>query len=241
MIEFFKGFWQYATTLEWWQSAIIIISIVFITIVGKFWTKVITWIGDRFSKQDSMETLQYRMFWGLINDAINIRAKDEVRRSFKENGFSEMEGNDFNQYVKNQTKTIMSLIKNHIINLYPHNCKSVKIKMDDIINYVKGNEHNFDKVIEEIYQEAKRMKIQDRQLLNKIDIEFEKDINSFVESKKQNGECINCFGILFGKREIVENKKSQIKTLKSQMNFAEQKLTEIQSDFISYYSESINK
>jgi len=240
MVDFFKGFWEYVSNLPWWQGTTVICLVVFIFVVGKFWTKVITWIGEIFTTS-LPETVQYRMFWGLSNDALNIQMKDEIRRSFKENGFDEMSGNEFSQYVKNQSKILMSLLKNHFINLYPPNDKKITVPMEKVLEFIDKKESVIEDIIFEMYIEAKRVKKQDNQTLQEIDTKFIEEIQNFIKKKSSNDDCKSCFVILFGKREIAENKKTKIKSLKAQMNFAEQKLSEIHSSFLSFYSENLNK
>jgi len=241
MFDFIKGFFEFLKTAnyDWWQVTILIAVVLFIILVGKFWRNVLCWIGDRLSGSKS-ETLQYRMFWGLTNDSINIKMKDEIRRSFRENGFCELSGNDFAQYAKNQNKILFAILKNHFINLYPPEDKRMKVKMEDVLEYLDKRGSHIEDIIFEMYIEAKRIKNQDQSDLNEIDKRFEKEIDDFTK-RKVSSDCKSCFVILFGKREIAENKKSMLKPLKSQMNFAEQKLSEIHSDLLSFYSESLNR
>ena len=190
ILEFLKGFWGYVYSLaEWWQGAIIICVIVFIMVVGKFWRNVISWIGYRLfngSNNGKSETLQYRMFWGLSNDAINILMKNEIRRSMKENGFCEWSGNEFAQYVKNQSKILLSILRNHFINLYPSDDKRLQISMENILDYLEKQMPYIEDLIFEIYIEAKTLKTQDLEVLEEIDKKFEKEIDTFI--KKKNGE-----------------------------------------------------
>jgi len=87
--------------------------------------------------------------------------------------------------------------------------------------------------------EAKKFKRQDDEEMNEIDKRFEQEITDFAKNKS-NVDCGSCITVMFGKKVIVENKKSKFKTLKSQMNFTEQKLTELHSSLISFYSDKIN-
>lgn len=242
--DFAKGFFQFLVNVnyEWWQATILISAVLFVVVVGKFWTQVISWVGDKIDSLFSYKskTLQYRMFWGLSNDVINIQMKDEIRRSFKENGFSEMSGNDFAQYVKNQNKVLMSILKDYFINLYPSDNRKLSVEMDHILNFIEKKQPHIEDIIFEVYIEAKRIKKQDDKDLLEIDKRFVKEIDKYVNRNNAN-DCKNCLVVLFGKREIAENKKAKIKTLKAQMNFTEQKLSEIHSDLISFYSESLNK
>lgn len=239
IFDFFKGFWRYMSVLPWWQSLIVIFVVIFTIVVGKFWRDVITWIGNRIT--GDRLTLQYRMFWGLTNDAINIQLKDEVRRSFKENGFDELSGSEFSQYVKNQSKVLLSKLKNHVINLYPPNKFGIRISMEEILEFIDRKESDIEDVIFEVYIEAKKIKKQDIEQMVSIEERFGKEIDSFIKKKNETMDCKNCLIVLFGKREIAENKMLKIKTLKAQMNFAEQKLSEIHSNFLSFFSEKLSE
>lgn len=131
---FNQYFFQYLNGMSWWQGLIVIFIVIFAFAVGKFWRNVITWIGERITGNTKLTTtLQYRMFWGLSNDALNIQMKDEIRRSIKENGFYELNGNDFSQYVKNQTKVLISIFRKHIINLYPPDENRIIISMANVL------------------------------------------------------------------------------------------------------------
>lgn len=239
MLDFFKGFWTYISTLLWWQGAIIIIAIVFIFVLGKFGKNLLGWFREKL-QYDRSGLIQYRMFWGLSNDALNIKLKDEIRRSFKENGFDGLSGNEFAQYVKNQHKILVTILKNHIINLYPTN-RRVIVSMDEVLEYIDSINSKLEDVFFELYIESKRIKKQDEQILKEIDEKFETEIETFIKRKKNENDCKSCLVVLFGKREIAENKKSKIKTLRGQMNFAEQKLSEIHSQFLTFYSEKLSK
>lgn len=242
-------FFQYLTGMPWWQGLIILFVVLVTIFIGKYWRNIFTiflyplsLIGIIFSRGEKTKTLQYRMFWGLTNDAINIRIKDELRRSFKENGFHELEGNDFSIYVKNQSKNLISILRNHIINLYPPNNKGkdIKISMEEILEEIDKRERDFDDLFEEIYNESKKFIIQYNESMEDIDKKFEEEITEFSKNKTFS-DCGSCVTIMFGKKLIADNKKSKFKTLKSQMNFAERKLTELHSSLINFYSEKINE
>lgn len=244
-MDFLNGLWNYVANFEWWQGLIIIFVVLVTFFVGKFWRNVFEFIGISLTREGSAEqneTLQYRMFWGLSNDAINIKMKDELRRSFKENGFHELVGNDFNQYVKNQSKNLISIVRNHIINLYPSNSKGrgIIVSMEEILEEINKKEPFFEDLFFEVYTEAKKFMIQDNNSLNEIDKKFEEEINEFSKNKTSS-DCGSCVTIMFGKKIIAENKKARFKTLKSQMNFSERKISELHSSLISYYSEKINE
>jgi len=238
IVEFLKGFWSYAETLEWWQSLIILFVMTVTFLLGSFWKKIFTWIGERFSPK--RKQVEYKMFWGLLRDTLHIMIKDELRRSFKENGFYELSGAEFSTYVKDKSKTIISLLKQQIINLYPSAESKTFVSMDDVISYITSKEHEIEDIVFEMFTEGKKCWKHGLSETEKIDDEFVKDIEEFV-AEKTDRTCGDCIKILFSKREIAEYKKSKVKVLKDQMNFAEQKLTEIQSWLINFYNDLLNR
>lgn len=240
MLDFFNEFfWQYLGQMSWWQGLIILAVMTFILLVGRFWRNVLSFLGIKFLGEKS-ETLYYRMFWGLSNDAINIKMKDEIRRSFKENGFCELDEKDFLQYVKNQSKNLVASLRNHIINLYPPDNRGMLVSMEEILGQIDKDESKYESFFLEIYMEAKKFKKQDEEEMNEIDKKFEQEITEFAKNKT-TADCGSCVTIMFGKKLIAENKKAKFKTLKSQMNFAEQKLTELHSSLIAFFSEKMNQ
>ena len=244
MIDIFNQLfvlWNFISNIFGHNAFITIVIFIIILIISIFGKKIINFIKNMI-KNNKIEnvTLLYRTFWGITNHVLNVQMRDEFRRSFKENGFYNLEGAEFTQYVKNQSKILFSMFKNSIINLYPDNRKEIKVSMDNIIDYIEKNNQSFDDLVYEIYDTVKKIKLEKDKELELIDIEFEKDIDDFIINKG-DVDCKNCFKILFGKREIAENKRYKIKTLKAQMNFVEQKLIEIHSHYISFYSEQLNK
>ena len=239
MIEFFIELINYVSAFEWWQGLLILVIMMIVLFVGRFWRNVLAFIGAKLLGEYS-ETLYYRMFWGLSNDAINIKMKDEIRRSFRENGFCESDEKDFLQYVKNQSKILISALRNHVINLYPSDNREMLVSMEEILEQIDKDESKYESFFLEIYMEAKKFKKQYENEMNEIDKKFEKEITEFAKNKNTN-DCGSCVAIMFGKKLIADNKKSKFNTLKSQMNFAEQKLTELHSSLISFYSDKINE
>jgi hypothetical protein len=67
-----------------------------------------------------VETIEVdsKLFYGLFKDAMS-QMKKEIRRSFKENGFCELSDLDFNNYVKDKSKVLLSVLLRHLNNIYP--------------------------------------------------------------------------------------------------------------------------
>jgi hypothetical protein len=235
--EFLKGFWNWIQLFSWWQGLLIISVCLIIVSVGKYWRNIFA----RFATFGvDNETLQYRMFWGMLNNALNIIVKNEIRKSFKENGFDHLSGNDFSNYVKDKSKTLQAMLKQYIMDLYPPESSRLKVSLDDVLDYLNQRNLVFESLIFEIFAEAKKFKRYEIDFFERVDISFSEEVEKFIR-KKNDIDCKNCLLILFGKREIAENKKRNVKTLKSQMNFVEQKLIEINSDIMNFYSQKMGE
>lgn len=240
MIRFLSGFWGYVSGLLWWQG-LIVITIVLITFsIGKFWRDIITWIGDRITSKN--ETLQYRMYWGLIKDALFGMIKDELRRSCRDNGFCNLGGTEFSSYVKGKTDLVIDLLKQHLINLYPPKDNRLIVSIETILDYIDSQRSDVQDLMFDIFIESKNIKLTNEKKLNEIEQDFVKDINSFVKNNKgNNSNCESCLLILFGKREIMETKRKKVHTLSTQMVVVDHKLFDWQTKLLDFYSSELNR
>jgi hypothetical protein len=244
LAEFFKGFWGYVSQLSWIEGLITIVVVILTSIIGKYWKNVFEWIGAKFILNSTKtDTIQYRMYWGLIRDVIFIQVKDNLRRSMIENGFEEFSGSDYTNYVKDKSKLMMSMIKQHIVNLYPSPNFKLKVTMDQIIEFLDDWQHEFEDIVFEIFGESKKIKKQNMEIIRKLDSDFITEVENYakINSNNLNRSCTECLMNLFGKREVVESRKRRVQTLKNQMNIVEQKLIEIQSRLLTFYSNELNK
>lgn len=134
------------------------------------------------------EIIQYRMFWGLIKDII-YNISDEIRRSFKENGFYDIKGNDFAIYVKDKNKTLISMLREYLKNMYPDSNKII-VPLREIINHVSDLTKDLEDIVFEIYIEAKRLNeecsnkvlVLDKEILTIRDEVFQ-EIDDFIKDR----------------------------------------------------------
>jgi len=240
MLSLFKGFWEYISNFEWWQGLIIITVMLVIFYLGSAWKKILPWLAKRATSDQKW--IEYKMFWGIIRDAMRGPIKDEIRRSFRENGIEKMSGQEFSAYVKSKVKTIMSILRQQVMNFYPHSKTRITVPMSEILNYLDTIVPTVEDVIFDVFVQGKSFVSDAKKEQEGIDEEFAQDINRFVEARSQSSDktCGDCVLMLFGKREIVEQKKSKISVLREQMTFAEQKLQEIETMINDHYSEAVS-
>lgn len=76
--------------------------------------------------------------------------------------------------------------------------------------------------------------------LGKVNIKFGKNIITFGRAKRSCGDCIL---LIMAKRERMESQRNFVLTrvLKEQMNFAEQKLLEVQGKFLNSYRAQLHE
>ena len=130
------------------------------------------------------ETKQYRLYQGLLSNSL-CTVKDEIRRSFKENGFEELSGSEFSNYVKNKAQALYAMASTHIGDQYPYEKMIVswEIRQQDIsTNYI----HKIEDACFEVFQHAKDIKRYARIQLDKINDDLVGEINDFVQRNEDN-------------------------------------------------------
>ncbi len=118
------------------------------------------------------EVEQYRMFYGLLKDALNIELKDEIRRAFKENGFYEISGAEFAAYVKEKVQTLISMLKQYMVNMYPNPSDTLIVSLDAVLKCIKDMESKFEDKVFEMFIEAKKIQKEAYEKINKFDDEI---------------------------------------------------------------------
>jgi len=125
------------------------------------------------------EIIQSRLYWGLLFEALEKLVKDEIRRSFKENGFYEISGIEFSQYVKSRSSNIMSIITHHVRNAYPPKGLGMIVDQEYILDYINKLNGFVEDISFDIYVEAKRIKRLALEEVRKIEKEFYEEMDKF--------------------------------------------------------------
>lgn len=120
---------------------------------------------------------QYKLYQGLLGSTMVV-VKDEFRRSFKENGFEEMSGQEFTHYVKGKLANIVSLGREHLFNLYPYDGMIVSITARK--EWLDSKLSALEDICFEIYGNAKNIKRDAVKKIDEIEKEFSKEIDEIV-------------------------------------------------------------
>jgi len=243
MLGFFKGFWPYVTTFEWWQGLIIIIAVLITFFIGKYWKNVFSVIENIFKKgrscgdcivilfsketkhragrnnimghileeqmllasqkidglylklitnyrediimkrdADSVvdyitEEKEYSLYREMLSNAFDMVIK-EIRRSMKENGFHDIDGKLFSEYVKNMSSHLADVAKMYIMDRYPEH---MTVPLLDIMK--KFSVSSIEDIIFDIYINAKEIRNNAERAAIELDEKFVDEIDEFVKNK----------------------------------------------------------
>lgn len=132
--------------------------------------------NDQDSSPDS-ESVQNKLFYGLLRDAL-INVKDELRRSFKENGFFEHSGTEFSIYVKDKVKVVTNRLSQYMRNLYP--TSKMTVETTELVDNIDHAAPKIEDIMFEIFTKAKEVKLDAEQLEKQLRTEFSEWIDKFV-------------------------------------------------------------
>ena len=124
------------------------------------------------------KSIQYKLFYGLFKDAF-IHIKDEIRRSFKDNGFYEMSESDFSWYIKDRIQVIMSMLTQYFRNFYPNNDEI--IELNKIIGIFEKEKPFLSDTISNLYCYAREVKIEFNQKIESIKKSFSNWVDNFIK------------------------------------------------------------
>lgn len=126
---------------------------------------------------DIEESIQYKLIYGLLKDAL-IQVKDEIRRSFKDNGFYYVTNPEFSYYVKDRIKVITSMLTQYLRNIYPDGKKLLEIEK---INFsIERDSAFFAAIINDVYNFARETKIEAEKRIDNIGDSFGEWIDNFI-------------------------------------------------------------
>jgi hypothetical protein len=138
-------------------------------------------IQDAINKLgDDKEILQKKLYWCMIFEGLEMGVKDELRRSFKENGFHDISEDEFKSYLQARYNIISSMMKQQVINTYPKN--GMVVTEEQILNQVENLTPKINVILTEIYTKARKIKNDAVLEVKTLTEEFEKDMLSFQES-----------------------------------------------------------
>jgi hypothetical protein len=119
------------------------------------------------------------MYEEILKQSIHI-TKDEIRRSFKENGFHEMDDFRFQQYIKNKASDLINRARSYLAHRYP--ASGMIIPIDERINRLNINK--MEDVCSDIYMNAKSVRNKAEEEIKEIEDLFIKDIHKMISEEE---------------------------------------------------------
>lgn len=123
------------------------------------------------------EAVQYKLAYGLFRDSI-FGVKDELRRSFKANGFYDLDNSDFILFVRDQMAVINSILNQYIRNMYPE--RSGLISQEEVIDVLDKEKESLLIIFTDIYSYARTVKSEAYDRIEILKEEFSQTIDDFI-------------------------------------------------------------
>ncbi len=127
------------------------------------------------------ENKQYRIYQGVLTSAF-FSIKDEIRRSFKENGFENLSGAEFSTYVRSKLVSLVALGKSHINDLYPY--EGMLVTTEDRMKNLDAMLGKLEDICFELYIKAKDIKLDAKKKVELLEKEFAKEMDEFLQVKR---------------------------------------------------------
>jgi len=122
------------------------------------------------------EQKEYLLYQETLSKSL-ILVQNEIRRSFKQNGFHEKSGNEFSSYIKTKSQTVLTIIKEYIMSRYPF--ENMILPLQDTFDEI--DYPYFEGVMFEVFTEAKEIMIKAEAILANLNIQCELEISGAVK------------------------------------------------------------
>lgn len=136
----------------------------------------------KLDKQTSFDLnkalIESKMFYGLLKEAL-YHVKKEIRKSYKENGFCELDDFEFGNYVNDKSKAILSILTRYLRNIYPAYGTSVSI--DDIVLDIESKSTSIHEYVHDIFLFAKQVIIEYEKEIEELETSFQDWATNFVK------------------------------------------------------------
>lgn len=124
------------------------------------------------------ENKEYLLYQEAIGNAMVV-IKNEIRKSFKENGFIDMDEDDFKDYIKGKTKLLINMGREYVRSRYPFENMIVPIEW----RFNRLPEKQIESVVADLFEKAKQIKQASDEKIESLGEKFDTDIE---ELRKAN-------------------------------------------------------
>lgn len=133
------------------------------------------------------ESTRYELFCSVLREVMHL-IKDEIRRSFKENGYFDFPEGELTNYLRNKMDYLESLAKNHFSSRYSSYHKI--LPLEEINKIYESERKELEIILREVFTLSKSIKTKADNQISKLKEDLKNKIDSFIPdiSKTQNKE-----------------------------------------------------
>jgi hypothetical protein len=124
------------------------------------------------------ENKEYLLYQEAVSNAL-FDAKDEIRRSFKENGFHTLDDSEFKMYTRDRTQGIITIVRDYLRRTYPSANMIVPLQ-DRFKRMDNRNIESIEIMISDLYSNAKTVRNKIEEEIIELEKNFIKEIDSLV-------------------------------------------------------------
>lgn len=128
---------------------------------------------------DIKESQECNLFEARLTDVLRLM-KDEIRRSFKENGFHELSTTEFNAYVKDQIEVLFTIFDQYMSANFPRQMILSLVDLKDVMSTLRSE---IEDTIEEIYMRANELENDAERKILDIETDYETAIDNYINFK----------------------------------------------------------
>jgi len=125
------------------------------------------------------EQKEYLIYQEAISNGMTL-IKNELRRSFKENGFCNMSPVEYTHYVKEKTKGLITIKREYLMSRYPYDRMIVPLQY----SFDQLDTDEMETMVFNLMDRAKEIFLDAEEKLAKLDTEYDKEITKIGNDHK---------------------------------------------------------
>ena len=148
--------------------------------------KIFNDMMESTKKQTSINALgrnldiEYKFFTELFKNAL-LTVKNEIRRSYKENGYYDLSDSDFSIYLKDKSRLVTNLIIQHIKNMYPS--QGMVVTHFDLQSGLLSMIPQMHEIIRDCFEYAKEVTLDSEKQVESFKMEFSSWVDRHISEK----------------------------------------------------------
>lgn len=124
---------------------------------------------------------QQKLFLCVLRETIHIM-RDEIRRSFKENGFYDMGEEDFSHYLKDRVRVLNTIMCEHFRSVYPP-AESMVVSPEALQTIFDKIQQDFTEIVRDIYKNASGTRRNTLASIAVLEVQFQKDLDKIYSGE----------------------------------------------------------